>query len=177
VNSITYRGPSLTTLHESYAKNRKIDEQAPIRGRRRIAIDAPVEVVWETLADLPCWGSILEPDLKVINAPDGIVPDAEFTRTIRRANITARFAVVDPNRELAWTGSAFGANVVHRFVLEPDGDDRTIATVEESMAGRMLGTFFSAQKLLASLETSLRGLKRAAEARAAERAALTQIEA
>lgn len=174
MNSITYRGPSLATLHENYAKNGRIDERAPIHGRRRITIDAPVSVVWETLTDLPRWGEILEPDLRAIAAPNGIVPDAVFTRTIRRANITARFAVVEENRELAWSGSAFGANVVHRFLLVPEADDRTTAVVEESMAGRMLGTFFSVHRLIASLETSLRALKRAAEARAAE---LTHIEA
>ncbi len=176
MNSITYRGPSLATLHETYAKSGRMDERAPIRGRRAITIEAPVSVVWQTLTDLRRWRSILEPELKAIDAPGGIVPDAEFTRIIRRANITARFAVVEENRELAWTGSAFGANVVHRFVLTPDGEDRTTAAVEESMAGPMLGTFFSVHKLIVSLENSLRGLKRAAEARA-ERAELSQMEA
>lgn len=168
MNSITYRGPSLTELHEDYAKNGRIDDRAPIRARRAITIEAPVDVVWETLTGFSRWSESLEPDLKHVAAEEGVVPDAVFTRTIQRANIVARFAVVDENRELAWTGSSFGANVVHRFRLEPSDEGRTRVVVEQSMAGRLLGTFFDVQKLAASLETSLRHLKRAAEARSVE---------
>lgn len=168
MNRMTYRGPALETLHDEYAKNGRIDDDAPIRGRRRIAIEAPVALVWKTLIDLPRWNEILEPDVKDVAAPDGIAADAVFTRTIRRAKITARFAVVDENRELAWTGSSFGANVVHRFLLEPASEGTTSVLVEESMAGRLLGTFFSVEKLCASLEAGLRGLKKVSEARAVE---------
>lgn len=169
MNSMTYRGPALKTLHEDYAKKGRIDDDAPIRGRRRIAIEAPVALVWTTLIDLPRWNEILEPDVKDVVAPDGIAADAVFSRTLRRAKITAKFAVVDENRELAWTGSSFGAHVVHRFQLEPASEGTTTSVlVEESMAGRLLGTFFSVEKLCASLETGLRGLKKVSEARAVE---------
>lgn len=176
MNSITYRGPSLATLHEEYAKAGRIDDRAPIHGRRRILIEAPVAVVWETLTDLDRWREILEPELHAISAPEGIIPGATFSRTIRRATIEATFAVVDEPHELAWSGSAFGANVVHRFVLVSDGQERTVAGVEESMAGRMLGTFFTVQRLVLSLEASLRGLKRAAEARSGQGASLRPVE-
>ncbi len=176
MSSMTYRGPSLATLHEDYAKKGRIDDRAPIRGRRAVTIDAPVDVVWNTLTDLPRWNEILEPETKNVSAADGIVPDAPFSRTIRRASITAIFAVVEENRELAWTGSSFGANVVHRFQLERSGKSTTRVLVEESMAGRLLGMFLDAEKLATTLETSLRGLKRAAESRWAEPAGAPRAE-
>jgi hypothetical protein len=164
MNSITYRGPSLATLHEQYAKNGRIDDKAPIRGGRAIMVEAPAEAVWRTLVDVERWPETMEPDIKHVSVPDGVVEGAEFTRKIGRAEIRAKFAVVNANRELAWTGSAFGANVVHRFALEP-ANGATKLIVQESMAGRFLGTFFNVEALNGSLERNLRLLKRASEAR------------
>ena len=75
----------------------------------------------------------------------------------------ARFAVVDPEHELAWTGSAFGLKVVHRFVLDPLGTTGTRVFVEESMAGPPLAALFTTDKLRSLLRSSLQTLKGAAE--------------
>lgn len=164
-NTLTYRGPSLRVLHEDYAKQRRIDEQAPIRGRRETVVNAPVDRVWETLTDVPSWATTLEPGVTNIRLERGVRVDAMFTRSNQGARMRARFAVVAENRELAWTGAAFGAKVVHRFQLSPTSDEATRVVVEESMAGPLLGLFFGTDKLTALLETSLQTLKAAAERR------------
>jgi hypothetical protein len=57
--------------------------------------------------------------------------------------MNAQFAVLDEKREIAWTGSALGAKVVHRFLHEAVDENTTRVVVEESMAGPLLGLYFS----------------------------------
>jgi hypothetical protein len=88
-------------------------------------------------------------------------------RTNKGAHMKARFAVIDEERELAWTGVAVGgAKAVQRHCLESQPDGTTKVTVEESMAGPILALAFSNAKLTALLQTSLGTLKAAGEAAA-----------
>ncbi len=81
------------------------------------------------------------------------------------ATMKARFAVVEPDRELAWTGEAFGAKVVHRYTLEAAPGGGTRVMVEESMASPLLPLFFyTSGKLQGLLEECLATLKAAVEA-------------
>ena len=163
--ALFYTGPSLRDLHEDYAKKHRIDDRAAIRGRREITVTASPAVVWAVLSDIERWDVNLEPGVHDIRVPGGVTVDARFTRVNKGAKMTARFAVVDPERELAWTGSAFGAKVVHRFALEARPDGGTRVVVVESMAGLLLAVFFyTSAKLQGLLETSLATLKAAAEA-------------
>lgn len=162
-NSITYRGPALSQLHGQFAKKHRIDEAAPIRNRREIVVNAPVHRVWQMLIDVPAWETNLEPGVKNVRLEHGVSVDATFTRSNKGARMRAQFAVVREDREIAWTGSAFGARVVHRFQLEAVGDKVTKVVVEESMSGPLLGLFFSVPALNELLDISLRTLKAAAE--------------
>jgi hypothetical protein len=164
LKTLTYRGPALAVLHEEYAKKHRIDPEAPTHGRREVVISAPAAQVWRTLTDVQSWGTTLEPGVHDIDLEQGVQVDAPFSRSNKGARMKARFAVVDADRELAWTGSAFGAKVVHRFVVEPLTEASTKVVVEESMAGPLLAVAFSSDKLVALLETSLAALKSAAEA-------------
>jgi len=165
-HALTYRGPSLTALHEEYAKAHRIDERAPLAGRRQIVVDAPVDRVWRTLTDVLAWDTNLEPGVKDIRLENGVTVDSKFVRSNKGARMTARFAVVKRDRELAWTGQAFGAKVVHRFELTPRTDETTDVLVQESMAGPLLALVFNTRKLTNLLEESLHTLKSAAESAA-----------
>ena len=162
--SLTYFGPSLAQLHGDYAKKSRIDERAPIAAHEETTVHAPAGVVWQKLSDVPAWATNLEPGVRKINVPSGVRVDARFSRTAGGARMRSRFAVVNPERELAWTGSAFGMKVVHRFTLEPLSTTSTRVVVEESMAGPPLAALFSTGKLRALLRGSLGTLKAAAEA-------------
>jgi len=93
------------------------------------------------------WHTTLEPGVRRIRLPHGVQVDAPFTRSNKRVRMRARFALVDPDRELAWTGSGLGSRVVHRITLEPRPDDTTKVVAEESMAGPLLSILFSTTKL------------------------------
>lgn len=160
---MTYVGPSLARLHADYAKAHRIDEHAPAAAREAIEVDVPVGLVWQRLADVPAWHTNLEPGVKAIELPAGVRVDAPFARTAGGVRMRARFAVVDGERELAWSGSALGLKVVHRFALEPLGPSRTRVVVEESMAGPPLAVLFTTDRLRTLLRNSLHVLKRAAE--------------
>ena len=162
-NPVTYRGPALPVLHEEYAKEHQIDELAPIHGRREILVNAPVRRVWRILSDVPNWADTLEPGVKNIQLDHGVRVDAPFRRSNKGARMNAQFAVLHEDHEIAWTGSAFGAKAVHRFLLHAVDEKTTRVVVEESMAGPLLGLYFNIAKLTTLLEASLHNLKTAAE--------------
>jgi carbon monoxide dehydrogenase subunit G len=162
-NSLFYTGPSIAVLHEEYAKKSRIDDRAAIQGRREITIAAPIERVWEKLSDVASWDTNLEPGVKNIQLENGVTVDGRFTRVKGGAKMKARFAVIEAPREIAWTGAAFGAKVVHRFTLESTDDNSTRVVTEESMAGPLFGLLFNNKKLDAVLTESLDTLKKASE--------------
>jgi uncharacterized membrane protein len=157
-----YTGPALEELHEEYAKKGQLDENAPVKSVESITIDAPVAKVWQLISDLrgwPRWRS----DAYVIKLGE-IEPDARFRWKIRGASIKSTFAVVAPDRELAWTGVAMGwIKAIDRWRLAPTSDGRTTVTMEESMSGPLLTFFYNDDKLRKGHQDVLRMLKSAAE--------------
>ncbi|MCX5206179.1 SRPBCC family protein [Streptomyces sp. NBC_00237] len=162
---LLYRGPSMEVLHEEYAKKGRLDERAPLSGAYEIRIEAPLERVWTLLSEPANWPSI-DPAIHgvtVESSSGGAEVDARFTWVNGRNRIRSRFAVIDPGKELVWTGLAAGAKAVHRHVLEATDDGATLVRTEESMGGPLLVLFFSDAKLHRVLEKWLKGLKKAAE--------------
>jgi hypothetical protein len=94
-----------------------------------------------------------------------VAVDAPFTWTNGRARISSRFAVVDPCRELTWTGVSSGARAVHRHLLQPVDDRTTRLISQESMAGPLLTLFYPSSKLAQGLTAWLTAIKTAAEQR------------
>jgi hypothetical protein len=78
------------------------------------------------------------------------------------STIKSTFAIVEPERELTWTGIASGAKAVDRHTLEATDNGVRVFT-EESMAGPFLTLFFSSQKLLTTQRAFLAALKRQVE--------------
>jgi uncharacterized protein YndB with AHSA1/START domain len=161
LSQLLYSGPSMDTLHERYAKQGRIDDQAPVTTTCEIHIAAPVQRVWELLSNPAEWPAF-DPDIRSVHA-DAVAPDARFTWTSGKSRIKSQFAVVDPGREITWTGVSTGFKVVHRHLLSATADGGTQIRCEESMAGPFLVLFYNRAKLSADLQKWLTAIKRAAE--------------
>lgn len=159
-----YGGPPMEVLHGEYAKKGHIDVEAPVKASCEVLIEAPAERVWELLCDVPGWGD-WNPDVHDVRLGSEVEANAHFTWRNGKAHIRSRFAVVDPGREITWTGVSSGAKAVHRHVLESAGPGATRVFSEESVAGPLLVLFFNGAKLRAGMEGWLDALKRAAEGR------------
>lgn len=156
------RGPSLQDLHERYAKHHRIDGAAPVTSSSSRVLDAPADRVWETVADVAGWPGWW-PDMRVL-ALDAVAVDAPFRWRVGSTSIRSRFAVVEPGRELTWTGRVLLFTAVDRHVLEPVGDDRTRVTVEESLRGPLLPWLYPPARVHASHESWLDALDAAVTA-------------
>ncbi len=164
LRQLFYRGPSIDVLHEEYAKKGRVDGEAPVRASAEVRIDAPVDRVWQLIADATAWES-WDRSVHDVHLDSAVAPDAQFTWFSGRSRIRSRFAVVEPGRELTWTGMSGGAKAVDRHVLEVVDDNATRVRCEESMAGPLLVLFFNSAKLRAGMQTWLTALKTAAEKR------------
>lgn len=162
MSHLLYRGPRLHILHERYAKQGRIDEQAAVTAAQSVRVDAPPRQVWQVLSTAEAWPDVAS-DISAVDLPGGVTPDAAFTWMNGRTRIKSRFAVVEPLRELTWTGVSSGARAVHRNVLHQLNDHQTQLQSEESMAGPLLTLFYNSNKLSAALEDWLRAVKSAAE--------------
>ena len=163
---MTYRlftsGPPMDVLHEQYAKQGTIDEYAPVRACEEVQIDAPVERVWGLLSDPTAWPS-LDERIHGVRLLSSVETDGYFHWANGRSRILSRYAVVEPNRELTWTGAAAGVRAVHRHVLEPVNADQTILRSQESMSAPFLGLLFPSRKLRLTLHRWLHAVKEGAE--------------
>ena len=160
--TLLYRGPALDVLHDEYAARRRIDRSAPIVASHSVTVAAPVTVVWQVLARPERWNDI-DSAIRDVHLDGGVSEGARFTWRNDNTRLASRFAVVDPGRELTWTGTALGARVVHRHVLRPTHDGGTELFTEESMAGPFLVLFFNSAKLRRVLERWTVALSVAAE--------------
>lgn len=110
------RGPALDLLHEEYAKHRRTDAQAPIVATGSVHVDVAVRRVYEVLSAVADWPAV-DPAISKVRLPAGFGVDSPFSWRNGRARIESRFAVVDPDHELTWTGVSFGARAVRRQTL------------------------------------------------------------
>lgn len=160
--NLLYQGPGLARLHQ-LAKSGSVDPRAQVRGDVEITVAASPEVVWDTIVDLPAWVG-LDMDVTEMSAPDEVAVDAPFTWTNSGMTINSRFAVVDPYRELTWTGTTYGVKAVHRITLSAH-DDGTLLRTEETMAAPGLALLYPSRKLTRELTTFAGAFARAAESR------------
>ena len=164
MNQLLYRGPSIEALHQQYAKRERIDTRAPVTAAYEVEIDAPVQRVWDLLADPRAWPSFA-PSVHDVHLDAPVAADTRFTWANGRSRMKSRFAVVDPGREITWTGVSSGFKAVHRHLLEAAGPASTRVRSEESMAGPLLVLFYGSAKLQTGMESWLNGLKATAERR------------
>jgi uncharacterized protein YndB with AHSA1/START domain len=155
---VFYIGPSLDSLQNEYAKQGRIDSKAPIQAHDTIVINASVSKVWQVLSDAHNWPTWF-PGVKNVHLSADLAPDVAFTWENGGSKINSTFAVVNPGKELSWTGISFGAKAVDRHVLVALDTNRTRVFNEESMGGPLLTLFYSSKILQTDMKHFLHELK------------------
>ena len=110
-----------------------IDRSAPAIAEGEIRIVAPPETVWEVIADVPAWPS-WNPDVKTMRVEGPVAHGTTFRWKSGSSSLVSTLKVVDPPREIAWTGVTMGIHAVHVFQFEPS-DGGTRARSAESFRG------------------------------------------
>jgi hypothetical protein len=161
-SQMLYRGPSREVLHTRYAKSGRIDERAPITSSSQVLIAAPVDQVWPLIINLPAWPTIT-PSIRDVRIESRLEVDALVRFRLNNFPIRARLAVVQPKRELTWTGVSLWFTAIDRIVLDALSDDQTCLSIAESFAGLFAVPLMSRTRLQSQHEQWLQAFKRAAE--------------
>jgi hypothetical protein len=155
-------GPSLAAMHD-LATRGEVQPGAPLHATQRVTIHAPRARVWQILSSFAGWPS-WQPNVTRVVAPAELAAGASFTWVNGKSEIHSRLALVQPDRQLAWTGSVSLAKAIHVWRLEAPTEETTVVEVEETLDGFLLTWFYGQRDLDAEVARALANLRRAAEA-------------
>lgn len=161
MEKLFYSGPKRSELHNNYAKCGRIDEQAAVQDASSINIGASAEAVWSLLADMPSWPRF-NPLISDVRLESEVREDATGSLKIGGFPVKIQFAVVEPNKELSWTGTLLWMKAIDRLVLEPTSPDSCRLFLEESLAGAFVPLMTNNDRLQQQHKASLESFKKAA---------------
>jgi uncharacterized protein YndB with AHSA1/START domain len=139
-----------------------IQQDAPVKATVQMQIAVPPTKVWDLLIDAPSWPSWCPP-IESVKAPGALTIGTRFTWRSGGTTIHSEVHLLEPDRRLSWTGTAFSARAIHVWELKATPDGGTLVTVKESMNGPLMKLLYSSDKLAASETGWLTALKQAAE--------------
>ena len=111
----------------------EINRNAPATADGELRIDADPETVFEVISGIDRWPS-WNPDVKSVRVEGPVQPGTVFRWKAGPSTLTSTLRVVDPPREIAWTGTTMGIKAVHVFRFQAS-DGGTLARSEESWEG------------------------------------------
>jgi hypothetical protein len=144
-----------------------IDRQAPATAAGEVQVAAPPDTVWQILSDVrnwPTWNADITS--MAVNGP--VEPGTEFRWKSGSTSLVSHLRVVDPPREIGWTGETMGIHAVHVFRIESRDGEATVRS-EESFRGLIPSLLrgYSRKVLQRGIDGMLTALKAEAERRAA----------
>ena len=145
----------------------EINHSAPAIAGGEIEIEADPHTVFSVLSAVDGWPT-WNPDVKAVTLEGAVEPGTAFRWRSGPSSITSTLRVVDPPREIAWTGRTTGIDAIHVFRFEPR-DGGTLAGSEESWDGFIPSVLkaYSSKTLEKSIRNVLTRLKTEAERRTA----------
>jgi uncharacterized protein YndB with AHSA1/START domain len=145
----------------------EIDRNAPATAEGELGIDADPSTVFSVIAAIDQWPS-WNPEVKSVRVEGPVQPGTVFRWKAGPSTLTSTLQVVDPPREIAWTGTTMGIRAVHVFRFQAS-DGATLARSEESWAGVLPSLLkgYSRRTLDKGIRGVLAHLKTEAERRAA----------
>jgi uncharacterized protein YndB with AHSA1/START domain len=142
-----------------------INRAAPATAERELQVDADPSTVFSVIAAIDEWPS-WNPEVRSVDLRGPVEPGTVFRWKAGSATLTSRLEVVDPPREITWTGTTMGIRAVHTVRCEPRNGG-TSARSEESWEGLLprLLRGYSRRTLAGGMEKLLAALKTEAERR------------
>jgi uncharacterized protein YndB with AHSA1/START domain len=145
---------------EENARQGRINEEASMKDRQSVIINAPIERVWDVLTNLNEW-PFWNREIKNISC-EKVAVGAPFDWTIRHTKLNSNFQVVEKPTILAFTGKGKFTKTIFVWELEPS-DQQTIITVEQSVEGIVLPILSNQSRLHDVLVDWLSRLKEKSE--------------
>ena len=145
---------------EAQAKEGKINEDASIRDRQSIIINAPIQRVWDVLININRWHDWYH-DIKDASC-EKVEVGAPFEWSLKSTHLHSNFQLVEEPTRLAWTGKSKMVKAIHVWDLE-SADDQTILTAEKSIEGFLIPVFNRQSKVHDDLMAWIEALKVEAE--------------
>lgn len=157
-----YSGPSFSSLLADYARRGRIDEKAASKARDAIDIDADARTVWKVVSDVASW-PVFNPIVRDVWLESVVAVDAKARLKLNGFPVELTFAVVEPERELSWVGTALWTRAVDQLSIERTGEHTSRLHLNESLAGVFVPLMTSSRRLHEQHLASLQSFKIAAE--------------
>ncbi len=144
----------------------EINRNAPATAEGELQIAADPQTVYAVISAIDQWPS-WNPDVRSVTLEGPLQPGTVFRWKSGPSSLTSTMQVVDPPRELTWTGTTMGIKAVHVFRFEAR-DGGTLARSEESWEGLLASLLkgYSRRTLDKEIRSVLSRLKAEAEAEA-----------
>jgi len=143
------------------ASQGKINENANVKDRHSIIINAPIDKVWSILSDVKQWPEWND-KIKNVHIEGKVARGTDFGWTFDGRKSRSQIQSADAPTLLSWTGKSSMAKSVYVWQLEDD-ENQTIATLGTSIQGTFTVLFNKHQKIYNDLLTWLQALKDTAE--------------
>jgi uncharacterized membrane protein len=143
--------------------NVPINENAPVKAKNQIEVDAPVDAVWEVLTGINNWTN-WQKDVTETVVHGEIQQGTLFDWKAGGLSFKSKIHTCNPKSMFGWTGKTLGASAIHNWIFETKGDT-TIVRVEESLQGVFPNLFKSyfQKNLETGIAKNLSELKSTAE--------------
>ena len=145
----------------------EINRNAPATADGALQINADPQTVFSVISAIDQWPS-WNPDVKSVTLQGPVQPGTVFRWKSGPSSLISTLQVVDPPREIAWTGTTLRIKAVHVFRFQAS-DGGTLARSEESWEGLLASLLkgYSRRTLDKGIRSVLARLKTEAERRAA----------
>lgn len=140
------------------ANKGKINDKAPMIVRREIVIDAPVEKVWEILADIGEWPEWYT-GTAIRKRPKKFEANHYFYWKQGGVKIRSRLVKVEKPNILTWVGRVSWLKSIQVWQFQEVGPKKTKVKADESLEGAWISRFTTLEKLNKELNLWLNLLK------------------
>lgn len=116
---------------------KSINNNAPVKCSKTIAINATSERVWEVMSNINNWAA-WQTDISHPKLNGELKPNSTFVWKTGGAKIISTLHTVEPFKQFGWTGKTFGMFAIHNWTITVN-NGQTFVFVEESMEGFLAG--------------------------------------